>query len=291
MYLDRLLAVVSTFNAKTGSRGKRSNAVSTTANASLNHPYILFVPGSSDAASFTPEEVWLIGELWRLGTWRPVQILKPGRVNELSAGCIQVQVKSSGRAVRIKWKQQREVEEVALDMVCARLRAILHESANEGAGTDESGLDERDGPVSSLVSGPSGDTCDIGDSLVPNPPITSSPFEPNFHYILSAPKSERNPIIREKALKIVKPLLSAAKPEIVIHELPLDLLRRVIDHCVGSNPTNQQRMKLSGVTDSEEFRDQIGRLLQLLQARLQNKLVLLFNHKDAHIEIFFNRTQ
>lgn len=201
------------------------------------------------------DELWLIGELWRLG--RGGNLIIGGGDKSItgsssglnpSTSTIQIQMKATGkRVLRVKW---RTVEEISIEEIGQKLKMI--EESEELVNNNET------------------------EQIIINECNDSSTSD--VHFVLSASKAERNPILREKAGKALK-LANPSKTEIVIHELPRDILKRFL----SDHPRN------STLKVSEEFRDQLTKMGQLLQGKLAGKTVLFFNHKDNQIEMIFNK--
>ena len=219
-----------------------------------NRPIILNLIGESANS----DELWLIGELWRLGRGGNLNISGSGG-DKAGNSSIQLQVKATGkRVLRVKWRTGREVEEISIEEIGQKLKMIEE--------------------LEDLVS--------ESDTLV----TVSSDFnlgESNcelcdVHFVLSASKAERNPILREKAVKALK-LVNPSKAEIVIHELPRDLLKRFL---YDNSPRNSSSINAKV---SEEFRDQLMKMGQLLQGKLAGKTIVFVNHKDNQIDLIFNK--
>ena len=118
----------------------------------------------------------------------------------------------------------------------------------------------------------------------------SESSEWNVHYLLANPKMERNPLLREKALKAFKQA-NPAKSEIIIHDLGREILKRFLHFEAAElfgNGINFSSSKKAHFKMSEEERDQLGRLSNLMQSRLGGKMILFVNHKDGQVESFYN---
>ena len=225
------------------------------------------------------EEMWLIGEIWRLGRGAQLTVQsKHGSLNAISIGsnCMQIQVKSNSGKVRVKIG--RDVEEVPLEDFPSKLEN------NEFNIFDQAGL----GSLMSDSQDPGNLETDADD------PGTVSFNESNIpvHYILSTPKSERsNPILREKAIKALKQFTATAtkSPEVLIHELPRDMITKII-----YDPLALKSLKMS-----EEQRDQMNRMCQFINSSgvgkkpangatsSTGKVTVLFNHKDNQTDIIY----
>ena len=111
-------------------------------------------------------------------------------------------------------------------------------------------------------------------------------IESSVHYLLANPKMEKSALLREKALKAFKQA-NPAKSEIVVHDLPREILKRFLHFEaaeISSNSVKKPQIKMS-----EEDRDQLGRLNNLMQSRLNGKMILFVNHKDGQMEAFYAR--
>lgn len=204
------------------------------------------------------DELWIIGELWRLG--RGGNLIIGGGDKSItglssslspSTSIIQIQMKATGkRVLRVKW---RTVEEISIEEIGQKLK-MIEESEDSVINSHNSNETEQ---------------------IILNECNDSST---DVHFVLSASKAERNPILREKAGKALK-LANPSKTEIVIHELPRDILKRFL-----SDQPRNTTLKVS-----EDFRDQLTKMGQLLQGKLAGKTVLFFNHKDNQIEMIFNK--
>ena len=198
------------------------------------------------------DELWLIGEIWRLGRAANFIVNKAEKSIEKFSNSIQLQLKATGKVLRVKWRTGREVEEISMEEIGTKLRSI-EESDDFLSENDTHNLNTATDYTTETVA----DFVDV-------------------HFVLATAKAERNPILREKAVKALK-LVNPNKPEIVIHELPRDLFKRLIHD-------NTRNFKVS-----EEFRDQLMKMGQLLQGKLAGKMVIFINHKDNQIDIIFNK--
>lgn len=219
------------------------------------------------------DELWLIGELWRLGRGGNLIIGNSGGGGGGGGGgdktttnsSIQLQVKVTGKGVlRMKWRAGREAEEISIEEIGQKLK-FIEESEDFNTDNEMTSVTVT-GVMNEYSDSIDGTNCGGGD----------------VHFVLSsgASKAERNPILRDKALKALK-LVNPSKIEIVIHELPRDLLKRLL---YDNNPRNTISLKVS-----EDFRDQLTKLGQLLQGKLAGKTVLFVNHKDNQIDMIFNK--
>lgn len=201
------------------------------------------------------DELILIGEMWRLGRAGQLTINRAG-VNINNNTSVQLQMKSSNnRIVRIK--RGRDVEEVSIEDFASKLRSI-----------DDS---------NTVLSG------DSGDETVSNVLNEDEALTGDVHYLLVNSKMEKNPILREKALRAVKQVVNLVKCDIVIHELPKEVLKRTLHPSADSGNVNVNNKRL------EEWRELVGRLSNLLLGKLAGKMILFVNHKDSHIEAYFNK--
>lgn len=199
-------------------------------------------------------ELWLIGELWRLGRGGNLTVNRDISGNLSQTWTIQMQLKATGKVLRMKWRTGKEVEEIPIEEVGAKLKQIEETEFDLMSDSDVIGTAE---PFTN-----------------PSNPVSD---ENNVHFVLAGAKGERNPILREKAAKAVK-LVNPSRAEIVIHELPRDILKRLL------HDNNARVGKVS-----EEFRDQLMKMGQLLQGKLAGKMVIFVNHKDNQIDTFFNK--
>ena len=214
----------------------------------------------------TNEELWLIGEIWRLGRGANLMIPRGGVAP--TGNSIQIQVKSNSGKVRVK--TGRDVAELTLEEFVIKLE---NNEFNENVISDSPDTQDLDHP-------------DDTSLLATNDPITP------VHYILSNPnaKSDRsNPIMREKALKALKQLTTTIPKsvEILIHELPRDIIGKLL-----YEPGSMVQSKKMG----EEQRDQVQRMSQFLlgggnkksgNVAASSKLMVLFNHKDNQIDLYY----
>lgn len=218
------------------------------------------------------DELLLIGEMWRLGRAGQLTINRAsGSVNNANNTSIQIQMKpSNNRIVRIK--RGREVEEVSIEEIGLKLRSV-EENCNSNLLINESS-DENVNSTPNL----SEDAIGLTDN--------NFHFQADIHYLLMNGKMEKNPILREKALRSVKEIVNFGRAEIVIHEIPKEVLKRSLHGAgVGSSGlTTKYNSKID-----EDLRDLVGRLGNLLHRKLQGKLILFVNHKDNHIEAFYNK--
>lgn len=204
------------------------------------------------------EELWLIGEIWRVGrssnfTVNPKNTTTSTRTVQVpSSQTVLLQMKAIGRTIRIKSKSS--VEEVNLEEISVKLEEICNF--------------ENDPIQSDLEQG----TGAVSVDFDANESITEG-----IHYVLQG-KSEKNPLLREKAIKAVKSV-NPSKSEIVIHELPRDILRKFLYD--PSKPLSNNGKS------NEEYREQLTKLSQLLQNKLAGKTVILFNHKDQQIDMYY----
>lgn len=215
----------------------------------------------------TNEELWLIGEIWRLGRGTNLMIPRGGVAP--SGNSIQIQVKSNSGKVRVK--NGREVEELTLEEFVVKLE---NNDFNENVMSDT----------------PDPQDLDHTDEI--NVSTTNDPITP-VHYILSNPNAKSsdrsNPIMREKALKALKQLTTTIPKsvEILIHELPRDIIGKLL-----YEPGALVQSRKMG----EEQRDQVQRMSQFLlgggnkksgNATVSHKLMVLFNHKDNQIDLYY----
>lgn len=195
------------------------------------------------------EELWLIGEIWRLGRCNfSVNTRNSMRIPTQSAGTIILQMKATGRVVRLKSKSS--VEEINLDEIYVKLDELL--STDSG---DQSDLD----PGQSFADLDHADTTVVDNGI---------------HYLLQA-KSEKSSLLREKALRAVKSL-NPGKSEIIIHELPRDILRKFL-----YDP------KTLNLNRNEDYRESLIKLGQWMQTKLAGKPLILFNHRDQQIDMYY----
>ena len=259
---------------------------------------------SGDEANL--EELKLIDELWNLGKIVVVSNkIKNNRNNtntnkfgdQIGIGSngfsLQLQIKSSGGIVKIKSKNFKEIEEVSINEIGNRLKSIFEEFSEINCENNNNNIDEFDEYYESSQDYLIGSNNNNNNNNSSNNNNNNNIVESfNVHYLLSH-KSEKNPILKEKALKAVRSL-NPSKGEIIIHELPRDLLRKLLDKLNGNGILNPQSSLLNNNNNQtrnnneEAFREQIGRLNQVL-GKLGNKMVVFFNHKDNQIDLIFNK--
>ena len=241
---------------------------------------MILILGNSDHPS--TEELWLIGEIWRVGRGANLTIIstRSPSGNATPPNSLQIQVKSNSGKVRVK--SGREVEEVSLEEFPAKLE-------NNEFNYDQS--------LTSVM-------CDSQDATGGFNPETDHVHteDPGFteastpvHYILSNPKSERptNPILREKAMKALKQVTTATtkSAEILIHELPREIIAKMVYEPAAL--TNNQTVKMN-----EEQRDQVQRMNQFISGGRKpvggsnavvgtGRVMVLYNHKDNQTDLLY----
>lgn len=224
------------------------------------------------------EELWLIGEIWRVGRGSNLTIItaKNAGNSNTPANHLQIQVKSNSGRVRVKLG--REVEEFSLEEFPLKLEANElnwnwnYEQVNMLS--DSQDLDQDHEDTTTLAS-------EASNSI----PV---------HYVLTNQKSERaNPILREKAMKAVKQVTtavaSAKSLEILIHELPRELVGKLLYDPAALTTTTTTTAK--SVKMGEEQREQVQRMNQFIGKKqpgsLLPKVMVLYNHKDNQTDLLY----
>lgn len=221
------------------------------------------------------EELWLIGEIWRVGRGSNLTIItaKNAGNSNTPANHLQIQVKSNSGRVRVKLG--REVEEFSLEEFPAKLEANeLNWNWNWNCDqvnmvSDSQDLDQDHEDTTALAS-------EASNSI----PV---------HYVLTNQKSERaNPILREKAMKAVKQVATAVAKslEVLIHELPRELVGKLLYDPAALTATRTTAVKMG-----EEQREQVQRMNQFIGKKqpgsLLPKVMVLYNHKDNQTDLLY----
>lgn len=209
------------------------------------------------------EELWLIGEIWRIGRGSNFTIVTKSASNtNIPLNSLQIQVKSNSGRVRVK--NGREVEEFSLEEFPVKLEAT------------ELNFDrDQISVISDSQEDPDHDESTVSESNVP------------VHYVLTNQKSERtNPILREKAMKALKLVTSATTKsiEIIIHELPHEIMGKLLYDPAALN----KNLKMN-----EEQREQVKRINQFVSVVKKTislsggKVMVLYNHRDNQTDLLY----